>query len=124
MDDKTEYANYLLSLRSVEEDFPFGPETQVFKIKGKMFALIGYRNDKYFLNLKAKPDDVLFLIDQFDSVTAGYHMNKKHWISVEIGHQENLGMVEGLIDESYNIVKSSLSKKLQAEIEADEQPRC
>ncbi|MDV7104416.1 MmcQ/YjbR family DNA-binding protein [Vibrio sp. TH_r3] len=106
---------HLHSQVASEECYPFGPDTQVFKIKGKMFALIGYRNGKYFINLKAKPDDVLFLIEQYDEIYSGYHMNKKHWISVDIAQVENRAMLQGLIDDSYALVKSSLPKKVQAE---------
>lgn len=111
-----QWSNYLLSLTGAELYYPFGPDTLVFKVKGKMFALIGHRNGKDFMNLKAIPDNVLFLTEQYESITPGYHMNKKHWISVEIGHIDNDGMLEGLVNDSYLLVKSSLTKRLQAEL--------
>lgn len=119
MNSVAQLSQYLLSFSGSLEDFPFGPETQVFKVKGKMFALIGYRNGKDFINLKAEPNNVLFFIEQYESVTAGYHMNKKHWISVEVGHSENEEMLKSLIDDSYQLVKSSLTKKLQAELDSE-----
>lgn len=117
MDHVKHWTDYLLSLSGSEQSYPFGPETLVFKVKEKMFALIGYRNGKYFINLKAIPDNVLFLSEQNESITLGYHMNKKHWVSVELGHIENEGMLEGLVDDSYLLVKSSLTKKRQAELD-------
>ena len=116
MDQLENCRQYLHSQVGSEECYPFGPDTQVFKIMGKMFALIGFRNSKYFINLKAKPDDVLFLIEQYDEIHSGYHMNKKHWISVEITQLESMGMLQGLIDDSYMLIKSSLPKKVQAEL--------
>ncbi|MDB1123856.1 MmcQ/YjbR family DNA-binding protein [Vibrio algarum] len=117
MDDIKQWSKYLLSLPGSDLSYPFGPDTLVFKVKGKMFALIGHRNDKDFMNLKAIPDNVLFLTEQYESITPGYHMNKKHWVSVEIGHSENDGMLKGLADDSYLLVKSSLTKKLQNEVD-------
>ena len=115
--DLKQLTDYLLTLKGAEESYPFGPETQVFKIQGKMFALIGYREGKDFINLKADPHDVFFLTEEYSSITPGYHMDKKHWVSVEVGHSESAGMLKGLVDDSYQLVKSKLTKKLQAELD-------
>lgn len=100
----------LLSYKGSTEEFPFGPETQVFKVKGKMFALIGHRGGKDFINLKANPEDVPFLIEQFESISGGYHMNKRHWVTVTLDHSENEIVLEDLIAKSYQLVVSKLTK--------------
>ncbi|WP_333909659.1 MmcQ/YjbR family DNA-binding protein [Vibrio sp. SCSIO 43137] len=100
----------LLSYKGSTEEFPFGPETQVFKVKGKMFALIGRREGKDFINLKADPEDVPFLIEQFESISGGYHMNKRHWVTVTLDHSENEIVLEDLIAKSYQLVVSKLTK--------------
>ena len=106
-------ADYLQSLNGAQETYPFGPDTQVFKVMDKMYALIGYRNGKYFVNLKAKPEDVLFLTEQYEAITPGYHMNKLHWISVDISVPEMDDMIEDLVNHSYQLVVSKLPKKQQ-----------
>lgn len=114
--DRNQVMTKLLSLPGSEECFPFGPETTVYKLKGKMFALLGFRNGKDFINLKAKPEDVLFFTEEYESITPGYHMNKKHWITLELNHAESLNLLEERIDASYSLVKGGLSKKLRAQL--------
>ncbi len=107
---------YLLKKPFTTESFPFGDDVSVFKVKNKMFALIGYRNDLMMLNLKCDPDEALALRDIFASITAGYHMDKKHWISIYFDSTVPKGEVERLIDNSYLLVVSKMTKKDQASI--------
>lgn len=102
--------NYLMQFRGAEEDYPFGPETRVFKVKGKMFALIGHRNGSDFINLKLSPEDIPFLIEDFESISSGYHMNKRHWVTVTLNHVENEQILEDLINRSYQLVVAKLTK--------------
>lgn len=114
---KSELIDYLKSFKGSEETYPFGPATLVYKVKDKMFALVGHRNGADFVNLKAQPEDVMFLIEQFSFVSPGYHMNKKHWVSVNITHPESDEIVRGLVDKSYQLIYSNLTKKQKAELE-------
>lgn len=112
--DTKQLVDYLLSFNGAQECYPFGPDTQVFKVMDKMYALIGYRNGKDYINLKAKPQDVLSLTDQYQAITPGYHMNKAHWISVEINNPEVDALTKELVEHSYLLIVSSLPKKKQA----------
>lgn len=96
---RNEYIDYLLAKPCCEDSFPFGPEAHVFKVFNKMFALIGYRNEQLSITLKAAPEDVTFLTEEFTSIERGYHMNKKHWI-----------------DDSYSLVTSKLTKLEKSQI--------
>ena len=109
MTDK-ELVNYLLAKPCSDDSYPFGPEAQVFKVFGKMFALIGYRNDKLTITLKASPENVTFLSEEFSCIERGYHMNKKHWITVIVNDEVSIGMIEDWIDSSYELITSKLTK--------------
>jgi predicted DNA-binding protein (MmcQ/YjbR family) len=106
-----EWINYLLAKPCSEDSFPFGPEAHVFKVFGKMFALIGYRKDQLEITLKAKPEDVTFLTEEFKEIQRGYHMSKKHWITVRCSEDVTMSMIESWIDKSYDLVVSKLTKK-------------
>jgi predicted DNA-binding protein (MmcQ/YjbR family) len=116
MHNYNELKNYILSKPESTIDFPFGDDVSVFKVKGKMFALVGERNDLTMLNLKCDPDGSAALRDIYSSITEGYHMNKKHWISVYFDGTVPINEVERLIDNSYKLVVSKLSKKEQSSI--------
>ncbi len=113
-----EYHAFCLSLPHTFEDFPFDQETMVFKVgasksEGKMFALTHITNFEY-INLKVDPDESLKLQDKYaGSIKPGYHMNKKHWISVSMDESLPDELVEELILNSYNLVKRSLPKKVR-----------
>ena len=106
-----EWIDYLLAKPCSEDSFPFGPEAHVFKVFGKMFALIGYRKDQLEITLKAKPEDVTFLTEEFKEIQRGYHMSKKHWITVRCSEDVTMSMIESWIDKSYDLVVSKLTKK-------------
>ena len=103
--------DYLLNQPETVLDFPFGHDVYVFKVKNKMFALLAYRNEKLSLNLKCEPSEALMLRDIFPAVTAGYHMNKKHWNTIIIDGSEPQGEVERMIDNSFKLVVSKMTKK-------------
>jgi predicted DNA-binding protein (MmcQ/YjbR family) len=107
---------YLLAKPATTLGFPFGDDINVFKVKNKMFALIGWRNDLMMLNLKCDPDEAAALRDIFPAITAGYHMNKKHWISVYFDGSIPQGEVERMIDNSYMLVVNKMTKKYQQSI--------
>jgi predicted DNA-binding protein (MmcQ/YjbR family) len=111
------FREYCLSKKGVTEGFPFGDDTLVFKVGGKMFALTGLNSDKFEVNLKCEPERALELRASYHSVRPGYHMNKTHWNTVDFGSGElNNKLLTELIDHSYNLVLASLTAKARAEI--------
>ena len=110
------YRNYCMSKKGVTESFPFGETTLVFKVMGKMFALAGIEEFNY-INLKCEPTKAIELREEYEGITPAYHMSKIHWNSVStLGDIPNQ-LICSLIDDSYNLVVSSLTKKLKTELE-------
>lgn len=111
------FRDYCLQKAGVEETFPFGEDTLVFKVMGKMFALTNLSNDEFRVNLKADPEQSIIWRDEHHQVQPGFHMNKKHWntVYVEDGLEESFFI--DLIDHSYDMVVTGLTKKLKAELE-------
>ncbi|GAA4882737.1 MmcQ/YjbR family DNA-binding protein [Ferrimonas pelagia] len=95
---------------------PFGPEAEVYKIMGKMYALLQIR-PPYRLTLKCKPDEAEILIDQFAGIHPGYHMNKRHWITLELADDVPHDLIDTLIESSYQLVVEKLPKSDQARLE-------
>ena len=112
-----EFRTYCLSKKSVTESFPFDKETLVFKVMGKVFALTGLEYNPAKANLKCDPERSIELREQFpDQIYPGYHMDKKHWNTVEIEGNLPPALIVELIDHSYDLVVKGLTKKLQAEL--------
>lgn len=108
---KQDLITYLKSKKGTTEDYPFGPETQVFKVMGKMFALISTDPNVHTVNLKCDPDHALLLRKVHpDDVKPGYHMNKKHWNTVTFNGSVPDDELHDLIDESYDLVVAGLKK--------------
>lgn len=102
-----------LSFPGVEETFPFGEDTLVFKVAGKMFALTSLAQDLFSINLKCDPDKATELREQYDGIKPGYHMNKKHWNTVVIDGEIPQSLLIEMIKESYELVVASLPVKVQ-----------
>ncbi len=102
----------LAKVGSVEET-PFGPETLVYKVGGKMFALMGVE-PPLSINLKCDPQEAMILRDTFAEVIPGYHMNKKHWNTVALDTQLDQNLILGWIDDSYDLVVKGLPKKVHS----------
>jgi len=109
-----EIREYCITKNGVSENFPFDKKTLVFKVGGKMFALIGLDNN--FINLKCEPELAIERREKFAEITAGYHMNKKHWNSVDYTKGLSFKFVKQMIDESYGLVFNSLTKKEREQI--------
>ena len=116
MDDKAARA-HLLSQPEAWEDYPFGPDVAVFKIRKKMFATLGYEGNLARMNLKCDPEEAQFLRDMFDAVIPGYHMNKTHWNTVILDGSIPTGEIERMIDRSYGLVVRSLPKPERVALE-------
>jgi len=103
-----------LSKPDATEGTPFGPDVLVFKVRGKMFALAALDEVPVRVNLKCEPDLALELRDRYEQVTPGYHMNKKHWNTVEIGTGIPEVELRSMIDHSYQLVVKGLPKASRA----------
>lgn len=103
--------DYCLTLPEVTEEFPFGEETLVFKVRGKIFLLCGMDNDPLQFNVKCDPDEALELREQYPAVQPGYHMNKKHWNTVMVNGTLSRSLLHKMIQDSYKLVVKSLPKK-------------
>ncbi len=113
-----ELRDYCLSKKGATECFPFDETTLVFKVMGKMFALNGLERQPPAVNLKCDPERSAELREEYDGlITGAFHMNKLHWNTVELEQNIPIGLLLELIDGSYNLVVSKLTKKLKAELE-------
>ena len=112
------FRDYCLAKKGVTEEFPFGPETLVFKVMGKMFALTGLDSDIFTMNLKYDTEHIDALRDKYPAVQPGYHMHKRHWNTVVVDGSISVKELRALIDHSYDIVVNSLPKKIKAELDA------
>ena len=97
------FRDHCLKKNGVTEEFPFGLDTLVFKVNGKMFALTNIESFES-INLKSLPEDVVQLREQFPAVQPGYHMNKKHWNTVSMDGSIADRLVKEWIDKSYELV--------------------
>jgi predicted DNA-binding protein (MmcQ/YjbR family) len=103
--------NYCLSKPGVEETLPFGPDTLVYKVYGKVFLLTGLDSEELSFNVKCDPDKALELREEFPCVQPGYHMNKKHWNTILVDGSVSSQQLKQWIDHSYELVCASLPKK-------------
>jgi predicted DNA-binding protein (MmcQ/YjbR family) len=103
--------DYCLAKKEVEESFPFGETTLVFKVRGKIFLLAGLDNPVLQFNVKCDPEKAIEWREQFASVQPGYHMNKKRWNTVMVDGSIPGRIIRQMIDDSYQLVVMSLPKK-------------
>jgi predicted DNA-binding protein (MmcQ/YjbR family) len=96
--------DYCISKKGADESFPFGDDTLVFKVGGKIFALVNLEGD-LSINLKCDPAFALELREEFPCVQPGYHMNKKHWNTVFIDGSVPDRQIFSWIDHSYDLVR-------------------
>ncbi len=111
-----EFREYCLSKKHVTESFPFDQDTLVFKVGGKMFALSGLESKPQKVNLKCDPEKAIELRSEFEEITPGYHMSKKHWNTVIIEGNLTNKLIKELTDLSYNLVVKGFTIKLQTEL--------
>ena len=99
-----------LSFSGAEETFPFGPETSVFKVGGKMFALSQLEADSLRVSVKCEPELAESLREAHEAVIPGYHLNKRHWNTVIIDGSMPDDAIHDMIEDSYDLVVSKLPK--------------
>src|SRR6187551_480610 len=108
--DLSEFREYCLNKPGAIDGTPFGPDVLVFKVGGKMFALAALDELPTTVNLKCDPELALDLRDRYEQVRPGYHMNKKHWNTVEIENGIPDAELRRMIDHSYELVIKKLPK--------------
>ena len=97
------FQEFCLSLPDTTEEFPFGPDTLVYKVRGKIFALADL-NTFESVNLKCDPEEAIELRERYTAVQPGYHMNKKHWNTVSLDHTISDKLLTTWIKNSYDLV--------------------
>ncbi|MBC7886029.1 MAG: MmcQ/YjbR family DNA-binding protein [Saprospiraceae bacterium] len=110
MDIET-FTTICLTKKGVTQSFPFGGDTLVFKVMGKMFALTGLDSVPATANLKCDPEWANELREIYEDIQPGFHMNKAHWNTVTLEGRVEDNLVRKLIDHSYELVVVSLPKK-------------
>ncbi|HEY4758311.1 MAG TPA: MmcQ/YjbR family DNA-binding protein [Chthoniobacterales bacterium] len=114
--DIVEFREYCLTKPSATEGTPFGETVLVFKVAGKMFALVSLDEVPATANLKCDPDVALELRDRYEQVRPGYHMNKKHWNTVEIESGIPETELRKMIDQSYDLIVQNLPRASRSKI--------
>ena len=106
----------LLQKSATTESMPFGPGAIVFKVKGKMFALVPDADPAPSISLKCDPDEALFLRDIYPAVNPGYHLNKRHWNTVTLNGTVPEPELLRMIDDSYRLVVKGMNKADREEL--------
>ncbi len=102
--DAEQLRDYCLSKFDVEESFPFGEGTLVFKVKNKIFLLVNLDKQPLRFNVKCNPEKAIQLREEYSCILPGYHMNKKHWNTIIIDGTLSSQQLKGFIDHSYELV--------------------
>ena len=103
----------MLSQKEVTEETPFGPEVLLYKVCGKMFAILGFEDEILRMNLKRDSERALELRDEHEAIIPGYHMNKKRWNTLVFDESLPASLVTELIGHSYELVVKGLPAKLR-----------
>jgi predicted DNA-binding protein (MmcQ/YjbR family) len=108
--NRAELLAYLLAKPDTTAEYPFGPGAQVFKVRGKMFAIVG-DDEPLQVSLKADPSEVPLLREKYTAVQPGYHLNKKHWNTVTLDGSIPTAELHYMIDMSFRlVVRQNLNK--------------
>lgn len=110
----------LMTKPGATEETPFGPEALVFKVRGKMFALVAWQEHPLSISLKCDPDEALFLRDLYPAVRPGYHLNKRHWNTITLDGSVPDAELGQMIDDSYALVVRGLPKAQRDVLHAGE----
>ncbi len=114
---KDKLEQHLANYQGSEGSYPFGPDALVFKVMGKMFALVSQNEELPRVTLKCAPSDGEVLVGQFESVVPGYYMNKRHWITISLTGELPEDMITDLAAKSYKLVVSKLTRAQREELE-------
>lgn len=114
--DIEKFRNYCMNKVGCEEHFPFDDVTLVFKVCNKMFALLPLDEvENPSANLKGNPEENIFLREEYEGISPGYHMDKKHWNTVLLESDIEDKTIKKMIDLSYNLVLAKVAKKIRIE---------
>jgi len=114
---KEKLEKQISQFKGAESGFPFGPEALVFKVMGKMFALVSQQEEIPRITLKCVPEHGLQLVEQYDSVIPGYYMNKRHWITITLNGELSDKTIINLAKDSYELVVKKLTKVEKTKLE-------
>jgi len=110
-----EFREYCLTKKGVTEGFPFDNKALVFKVMGKIFTITDVEKFES-VNLKCDPEEAIELREKYPGVIPGYHMNKQHWNTVSMDGSIPDNLIRKWVDDSYDLIASSLTKKLKEEL--------
>lgn len=111
-----DYREYCLSKEFTTESFPFDSKTLVFKVGGRIFAATNIEQF-VFITLKCEPETAIELRERYSGIKPGWHSNKKHWNSVYLNTDISSQLLQTLIDQSYELVYQTLTKKVRYELQ-------
>lgn len=114
--DIEELREHCIKKKAVEEGFPFGKDTLVFKVGGKIFLLVSFDSNPLQFNAKCNPDRAIELREKYFSILPGYHMNKTHWNTIVCDGSVSKKLIFELVDHSYDLIVTSLPKKIREQI--------
>ena len=114
--DIEQFRDYCLAKKASSEYFPFGPETLVMRVGGKLFALTGLESGQFSVNLKCDPDKAVELREQYPEIQPGWHMNKKHWNTILVDGSVKDSLLREWVDHSYDLVAQALPRKLREQL--------
>ncbi|MFD6186343.1 MmcQ/YjbR family DNA-binding protein [Streptomyces goshikiensis] len=100
---------FCLGFNAAVEEFPFTPQTSVFKVMGKVFALSALEAEPLRVNLKCEPELAVRLREEHAAIVPGYHMNKRHWNTVTVSELPD-ALVRELVEDSYDLVVAGLPR--------------
>ncbi len=106
-----QFREYCLAKKGVTESFPFDEDILVFKVLNKIFALTSVSAVEFKISLKCNPERAIELRESYENITPAFHMNKKHWNTVITDSRITHNLVRELIDHSYELVVSKMTKK-------------
>lgn len=115
--DIESFRQYCMRKKAVEESFPFDEHTLVFKVMGKIFAILPLDELDAKANLKALPEWSIELREEYHQIKPGWHMNKKHWNTVLLEDGLDDGLILKMIDHSYERVIAGFTRKMKEELE-------
>jgi predicted DNA-binding protein (MmcQ/YjbR family) len=110
MANQDHVTSLLLSLPGSVEEYPFGPHVSVYKLSGKIFALLSTDKDPREISLKGKPEEAELLRHMYEGIRPGYHLNKRHWNTVTLDGSVPEDVVLEMIRDSYSLILSALPK--------------
>jgi predicted DNA-binding protein (MmcQ/YjbR family) len=115
--ERAELEARLAGFSGAASSYPFGPEALVYKVRGKMFALLSGEGADATVTLKCTPEDGELLVSQFAAIKPGYHMNKRHWLTIGLSGDVPETLLHDLAGDSYALVVKGLPRAVQAELE-------